>query len=149
MKPVINRKARHTYQLLEDFEAGMVLHGSEVKSIKNNRMDISSAYVTVRNGEAYLLNASIPKYEYAAIEQNYDPLRERKLLLHKREIHSLTSKLKAPGLTLVPVKVYTKRNRIKLRFSLAKGKTEFDKRETIKRRDAKKKMDYYLKNSQR
>lgn len=136
MKPVINRKARFHYHLLEEIEAGIALTGSEVKAIKSGRIDISPAYVSVSSHELYLINANIPPYKFSAPPLNYNPTRARKLLLHRREILYLEGKLSGKGLTLVPIKVYTKRNRIKVAIALAKGKGQSDKRESILKREA-------------
>ncbi|MBD3300409.1 MAG: SsrA-binding protein SmpB [Candidatus Moranbacteria bacterium] len=145
MKAVINRKARFEYKLGSEYEAGIVLIGSEVKSVKNGRADISNAYVSIRNDEVFLINANIPKYKYAFGLKDYDPLKDRKLLLKKREIFHLKGKIKEKGLTLVPLKLYTKRNRIKVLIAEARGKTEFDKRESIKKRESERRMRSYFK----
>ena len=107
MKPIYNKKIRFHYKILEEIEAGIVLTGRETKSIKTGEVNISSAYVSVKDNEAYLLNASVYLYKYSAPDENYDPLRPRKLLLKKREIFYLKGKLQQKGLTLVVTKVYT------------------------------------------
>ncbi len=130
-----NRKARFNYSILETFEAGMVLAGREVKSIKLGRMSLSGCYVVLREGEAFLVGANIPPYQPENALSDYNPNRERKLLLNKKEIRYLTGKIKEKGLTLVPLKVYTKKAIIKLEFGVAKGKKTKDKRESIKKKD--------------
>ncbi len=132
---VDNRKARYEYQILEKFEAGMVLNGQEVKSIRNSNISLKGSYVVIRGNEAYLLGANIPPYQPKNASPDYDPERTRKLLLNKKEIDYLEGKSKIKGLTLIPLKVYTKYAKIKLEFGIAKGKRKADKRETIKKRD--------------
>jgi SsrA-binding protein len=139
-----NPRAKYDYHILETFEAGMVLSGQEVKSVKNGRMSLKGSYVTIKNEEAWLINALIPSYQPKNAPDNYDPSRTRKLLLHKKEIKSLIGKTKQKGLTLVPLRVYTKHNRIKLEFGLGQGKRKVDKREKIKKREAKRRIDRAL-----
>ncbi len=134
---VVNRKAKFNYQLLEKFEAGIVLSGSEVKSIKQSRVDISNAFAKIINGEIYLINANIP----IANGVNYDPSRMRKLLLHKDEIISIEGKIKQKKLTLVPTKVYTRGPLIKAEIALAKTKRKFEKKELLKKRDIKRDIE--------
>jgi SsrA-binding protein len=138
MKPVIHRKARHEYEILDTYEAGLVLFGHEVKSIKNGQIDLKGAYVTVKSvptPELYLLNATVARYKKAGPLPDYDPTRSRKLLLHKKEINQLIGKLKTKGLTLIPLRVYTKGNKIKLEFGLGRGKKQWDKKEDKKKKD--------------
>jgi len=132
-----NKRARYDYEILEIYEAGLVLLGHEVKAIKTGRVSLKGSYVVVKNNEAYLINASIPPYQAANTSDNYDPERSRKLLLNKSEIKSLIGKSKQKGLTLIPLRLYTKRTKIKLGFAIGKGKKEIDKREAIKKREAK------------
>lgn len=143
----VNRKARRDYQILESFEAGMMLRGTEVKSLRDGHMSLKDSYAKVENGEVFLINAHISPYSHGNV-QNHDPLRERKLLLHKSEIRRLTGKTEEKGLTLVPLKVYFVRGRAKVELGLARGKREYDKREVIKRRDADREVRRELKNKQ-
>ena len=130
-----NRKAAHDYHLLERFEAGLVLTGTEVKAIRAGQVNLKDSFAQIRNGEAWLHNCHISPYEYGN-RQNHDPLRTRKLLLHSREIHKLTGKVEEKGLTLIPTKIYLKRGRLKCEIALAKGKKLYDKRETERRKEA-------------
>ncbi len=136
----VNKRARFDYNILAKYEAGLVLLGHEVKSIKTGHISLKGAYVTVKSGrknlpELRLINAHIPLYKYAASVKVYDPTRPRKLLLNKNEIKHLLGKKKEQGLTLVPLKIYTKHSLIKLEFGVGRGKKKFDKRETIKKRE--------------
>jgi SsrA-binding protein len=140
----LNRKARQNYEIIESLEAGMVLTGTEVKSLREGRMNLMDSYARVQNGEVFLVNAHISPYSHGNV-QNHDPLRDRKLLLHKDEIKRLTGKTEVKGLTLVPLKVYFSRGRVKLQLALARGKRQYDKRETIKRREAEIEMKRALK----
>lgn len=135
-----NKKAFFNYELLETFEAGISLLGSEVKSIREGRISLKESYAEVRGGEVYLLNCHISPYE-AANRFNHEPRRERKLLLHRREIKRLTGKIKERGLTLVPTKVLINaKGRVKVDISLAKGKRTYQKKEAIKERDRDREM---------
>jgi len=129
-----NRRARHNYFIDDTFEAGMVLTGTEIKSIRAGRIQLRDAYVSARNGELWLLNAHIAAYAHA--RDNHDPLRPRKLLLHKREIKKLQDKLGRPGATVIALRVYLKRRRAKVEIALARGKREYDKRQQIAKRDS-------------
>jgi len=140
-----NRRAKYDYNILEKFEAGLVLAGYEVKAVKKGHMSLKGSYVTINNGEAWLINAMISPYQPKNMPQDYDPTRSRKLLLHKKEIKTLISKKKSKGLTLVPLRVYTKHSRVKLEFALGQGKGKIDKREKIKQRETKIKIDRALK----
>jgi len=131
----LNKKAKFDYEFLEKYEAGLVLFGHEVKSIKTGHISLKGAFVTIHNGELYLTNALVPLYQHAGNIKNYDPNRSRKLLVKKSEIRSLVGKKTQAGLTMVPIRVYTKRSLIKLEFALAKGKTKYDKRNVLKKRD--------------
>ena len=130
-----NRQAEHGYFLLERFEAGLALTGTEVKAIRNGKADLKDSYATIRHGEAWLLNCHISPYEFGN-RQNHDPLRKRKLLLHRQEIRRLTGKVEEKGLTLIPTKLYLKSGRIKCELALARGKKLYDKRETERRKTA-------------
>jgi SsrA-binding protein len=140
-----NRRAKYDYHLVETFEAGLVLSGQEVKSVKKGRMSLRGAYVTIKDEEAWLINALIPPYQPKNTPADYQPTRSRKLLLNKKEIKSLIGKTRQKGLTLVPLRVYTKHNRLKLAFALGLGKRQADKREKIKKREAKRRISRALK----
>ena len=140
-----NRKARFDYEILETFEAGLVLSGAEVKSIKNGRMNLTGSYINFHNGELYLIGAFIAPYQPKNQPADYDPSRSRKLLLRKKEIISLTGGIKPKGLTLIPLKAYNKGRRIKLEFAVARGKKQYDKREVIAKREAERKIERELK----
>jgi len=140
----VNRKAYHDYHIQETFEAGIVLKGSEIKSIREGRVNLRDAYARPENSELWLFNSHIASYD-AASYNTHEPLRPRKLLLHKKEINSLTSKVTQRGLTLVPLKLYIKHGIAKVQFGVAKGKRRYDKRETIARRDTEREMDRALK----
>ena len=129
-----NRKARFNYEIVDTFEAGIALTGTEVKSAMDGRVQLKEAYVSVRDGEAWLFNAHISPYSHGNRE-NHDPLRTRKLLLHKREISKLDEATAKQGMTLVPTQLYLKNRRIKIEVGVARGKKMYDKRATIKERD--------------
>ncbi len=129
-----NRKARFDYFISDTFESGIVLKGTEIKSIREGKCNLKDSYVVIRNNEAYLLNTHISAYEKGNIF-NHEETRTRKLLLNKNEILKLSSKVNIEGYTLVPLKMYFKNGRAKLLIGVAKGKKEYDKRETIKKRD--------------
>lgn len=143
-----NRKAGFNYQFLETFEAGLVLQGSEVKSLRDGRANLGDAYALIKNGEAYLLNCHISPYAPAA-GLNHEPLRTRKLLLHKKEIDKLLGKLHEKGLTLIPTKLYFKEGRAKVELALAKGKQLFDKRESMKRKESRRTISRAMKHKLR
>jgi len=130
-----NRKAHFNYSIEDTFEAGIELHGFEVKSIKNGSGNINSAFCIVRGGEAYIINMHVPPYQPHNIDLGYDPDRNRRLLLSKKEIKRLGEKDDIKGLTLVPLSLYSKGRYIKVSIAVARGKKVFDKRETIKKRD--------------
>ncbi|PKL72309.1 SsrA-binding protein [Candidatus Kuenenbacteria bacterium HGW-Kuenenbacteria-1] len=159
----INKHIYHNYQILETFEAGIVLTGPEVKSLKKGQINLKGSYVTLDSKIpekplsnviskyslpcVWLVNCHISAYAPAAnVQKNYQPTHSRKLLLKKKEINSLIGKLKTPGLTLLPIKVYTKGKIIKLEIGLGKGKKKFDKREDIKKREVKRKIERVMKN---
>lgn len=131
-----NRRARFDYEILETFEAGMVLTGSEIKSVRASHMTIAEGYVQVRNGEAWLHSANIAPYAAAGDFDQHDPIRTRKLLLKKKEIAHIEREMQKARLTIVPLKVYIKGRRAKMLIGLGRGKRQVDRRETIKRRDA-------------
>jgi SsrA-binding protein len=140
-----NRKAFHEYHILETFEAGIQLKGSEVKSIRESKASLKQSYVLIRKGEAWLRGAHIAAYSHTGFE-GHDPVRNRKLLLHKREIDKINSKLAEKGLTAVPTKLYFKGGFIILAFGLAKGKKLHDKRDTKKKRDVERDIQRALTN---
>jgi SsrA-binding protein len=129
-----NRKAFHDFHLLETFEAGIVLLGTEVKSIREGRVNLRDSFARVEDGEVFLYNVNISPYSHRGYA-DHEPLRRRKLLLNRDEIRKLIGKTVEKGMTLVPVRLYYKNGRVKVAVSLAKGKKEYDKRETIKRRE--------------
>jgi SsrA-binding protein len=139
-----NRRARHDYQLLERFEAGLVLTGTEVKSLRAGRATLAQAYAEVRDGEAWLLGADIGVYDQGN-RANHDPTRARKLLLHRRELDSLYGKVREKGLTLVPTRLYFKDGRVKVELALARGKEQRDKRRDLAERDARRQVERALK----
>lgn len=133
----INKRANFDYEILQKFEAGLSLAGQEVKSAKAGNVQLKGAYVSIANGQASVINMHIGAYPKAGPLPSYNPTRTRQLLLHKREINHLIGKKQELGLTLVPLRVYTKHNRVKLEFGIGRGKKKFDKRDDIKRRDVK------------
>jgi SsrA-binding protein len=143
-----NRRARHDYQLLERFEAGIVLTGSEVKSLREGRASLQQSYADVRDAEVWLVGAHIAPYEQAP-PGAHDPDRDRKLLLHRKEIASLIGKVKEKGLTLVPTRLYFKNGRVKLELALARGKEQRDKRRDIAKREADRAIERALKSRNR
>jgi len=138
---ITNKKAYFDYEILEKFEAGIALLGMEVKSLKMNKANIVGAYVVIKHHEAFLLNASISPYQPQNTSPDYDPQRTRKLLLQTKEIDYLFGKIKQQGLTLIPLKVYNKNGLIKVEIALVKGKKKFDKREVVKKREIKKRIE--------
>jgi SsrA-binding protein len=139
-----NRRARHDYELLDRFEAGLVLTGTEVKSLREGRATLQRAFGDVRGGEVWLVGAHIPEYAQGSIA-NHDPDRDRKLLLHRREIASLIGKVHERGLTLVPTRLYWKDGRAKVELALARGKAARDRRREIAERDARRQIERALK----
>ena len=141
-----NKQAYFNYEILKTWEAGLVLLGHEVKSIKTGHISLKGSYISIKNGEAWLRNARISPYKMAGNLVNYDPDRERKILLNKKEIKYLIGKLQEKGLTLVPLRVYTKHNKIKIEIGLGKGKSKIDKRASIRKREDEKKMRRAIKH---
>jgi len=135
-----NRKARHDYIIVDEYEAGLVLTGTEVQSLRLGKVNLKDSYARVKNGEVFLYQVHISPYPFAYYN-NHDPLRVRKLLLHKREILRLYAKANEQGHTLVPLKIYFKAGKAKITLALAKGKRAFDKRQTIRDREQKREMD--------
>ncbi|MFH1653871.1 MAG: SsrA-binding protein SmpB [Pseudomonadota bacterium] len=143
-----NKKALFKFAISERIEAGIVLHGPEIKSIRDGNANLSDAYAIMKGGEAYLINLHISPYQ-AASYMNQEPKRERKLLMHKKEIEKLAGKLDTKGLTLVPVSLYFKNGRVKVELGLGKGKKLYDKRATIEKRDSDRKLRRMVKHKQR
>ena len=140
-----NKKARHDYFIHDEYEAGLVLVGSEVKSLRAGRANLKDAYGKIKNGEVYVYQMHISPYPYSYYN-NHDPLRPRKLLLHNHEIKKLYGKLNEKGMSLIPLKLYFKDGKVKLTLGVAKGKKKYDKRETIRERDEKRDQDRDKKN---
>ncbi len=140
-----NRKARHDYKLFDTYEAGIVLLGTEVKAIREGRVNLRDSYGRLEKGELFLYNVHISPYSHRGYA-DHEPMRRRKLLLNKREIRKLVGKVVERGMTLVPVRMYFKRGRVKVAISLAKGKREYDKRETLRARDADREARAAIKN---
>jgi SsrA-binding protein len=135
-----NRKARHEYHIEDTYEAGLVLKGTEVKSLRQGRVNLKDSYASIKNGEIWVHQLHISPYPFAYYN-NHDPLRPRKLLLHRREIDKLYGKVNEQGHTLVPLRIYFKRGKVKLVLALARGKRKHDKREAIRRRDEQRELD--------
>lgn len=143
-----NRKAYHDYFVEETLEAGVVLQGTEVKSLRSGLANLMDSYAIVKNNEVFLFNANISPYPYGNI-MNHEPLRTRKLLLHKDEIRKMTGKITQKGYTLIPLKIYFIRGKAKVLLGLAKGKKAFDKRETIKEKESKREVERAVKERNR
>ncbi len=139
-----NKKAYFDYEILEKFEAGLVLLGTEVKSIRGGHIALTSSYVVLRNEEAFLIGTKIPAYQPKNAPADYNPERQRKLLLNRKEINFLAGKSNMRGFSLIPLKVYEKNGRIKLEFGLAKGKKKFNKKEEIKKREIEREINREL-----
>lgn len=143
-----NRKARHQYHFEDTYEAGLVLLGSEIKSIRAGHVSLQEGFVAFDGGEAWLVNVHIAQYDPAS-QQNHDPTRRRKLLLHRRQIDRLQSGSREKGHTVIPTKLYLKDGRAKVEIVLARGKKQYDKRQTIAKRDSKRQMERALKERHR
>lgn len=143
-----NRKARHDYEILETLEAGIALTGSEIKSIRAGHVNLREAYVQPRDGELWLINAHIATYDQAGV-YGHDPLRPRKLLLHRREIDRLVSRVQEKGLTIVPLMMYLTRGIAKVEIAVARGKKQYDKRETLRQRESQRQIERSLRNRSR
>lgn len=141
----INRRAHFDYEILSTYEAGISLFGFEVKGVKSGRINLAGAYALIRNNEAWLINATIPPYQAANAPLTYDPTRTRRLLLHKSEIKALIGSTAEKGLTMVPLKVYTKNNLVKVLLGLGRHKKKADKRESIKKRETDREIERTLK----
>lgn len=140
-----NRKAHFDYEILETYEAGIELFGFEVKAVKTGRLNLTGSFAVIKDNEVWLLNAHIPAYQPKNAPPDYDPTRSRRLLLHRSEIKELIGKSAQKGLTIVPLKVYTKRSRIKILLGLTRHKKKTDKREVIKRRETEREIERVLK----
>jgi SsrA-binding protein len=143
-----NRRARHEYEILETIEAGLALRGTEVKSLRDGQVNFKDSYATVRNNEGWLLGCHISPYSHGS-DANHDPERDRKLLMHRRELTRLTGKIAERGLTLVPLRLYFKSGRAKVELGLARGKKLHDKRSTIREREVQREMDKAARAGQR
>lgn len=135
-----NRRARHEYSIEDDYEAGMVLAGTEVKALRNGQVNLSDSYAKIVRGEVFVYQMHISPYKFAYYD-NHDPLRPRKLLLHNYEIKKLVGKINEKGYSLIPLSLYFSNGKVKMKLGLAKGKKIYDKRHSIKERDAKREMD--------
>jgi SsrA-binding protein len=143
-----NRKARHDYEIMDRMEAGLVLVGTEVKSARQGRVNLKDSYVSTRGGELYLVQCHISPYTHSYYD-NHDPLRERKLLMHRQEIRRLIGKITERGLTLIPLKIYFRKGRLKVELGLAKGKRAHDRRAAVRERDLKRDVEAQLKERNR
>ncbi|NTV22413.1 MAG: SsrA-binding protein SmpB [Candidatus Yonathbacteria bacterium] len=146
MSLIRNKKAHFDYDILEKFEAGLDLHGFEVKSLRGGRGSLEGAHVLVRGGEAYIVGMTIPPYQSVNTPLSYDPARTRRLLLSKKEIAQLSDAESTNGLTVIPLSVYNKHKFLKVEVAIGRGKKQFDKRETIKKREAEREMRRSLKD---
>lgn len=142
MIEVKNKKAYFDYTILEDLEAGIALTGTEIKSIRKGSIDLKDTFVNIKNNEAFILNMYIAKYEEGNIF-NHDERRTRKLLLHKKEIKKLKEQIKQEGLTIIPLKLYFKKNKVKILIGVCRGKKLYDKRQSLKEKDLKREARYY------
>jgi SsrA-binding protein len=140
-----NKKAFHDYSIEETLEAGVLLQGTEVKSLREGKANLKDSYVIVKNGEVFLLNCHISPYSHGNI-MNHEPLRTRKLLMHKKEIAKLQDKAAQKGYSLIPLKLYFKNSHVKVEVGLAKGKKQYEKRETIKKREADREIERAMKS---
>lgn len=141
-----NKKATFNYEVLEKYEGGLSLLGLEVKAVKSKKANLEGSYIVVRGGEVFLVNATIQPYQMNNTPKEYDPVRVRKILITKKELKELVGADNKNGLTLIPISLYNKGNKIKLEFALARGKKKTDKRETIKARESKREIERTLKN---
>jgi SsrA-binding protein len=144
-----NRRASHDYFLEKSYEAGLVLHGAEIKSIRANRINLQEGFVQEKDGELWLLSVHISPYEQSGVYGSFEPLRPRKLLLHKKEIAQIVSKMRERGYTVVPTMVFLKRGKAKIEIALAKGKRQYDKRADLAKRDSEREIRQALKDSYR
>jgi SsrA-binding protein len=140
----VNRKANHEYFILSTYEAGIVLQGTEVKSVRQSKINLIDSYGTIKNGEVWLINCHISNYEHGNIN-NHEPLRDRKLLLNKSEIRKINIKIKEKGLTLIPLRVFIRKGLVKVELAVAKGKKVYDKRNDIAKKDFKREQERRIK----
>ena len=138
-----NRKARYNYHLMDRYEAGIALTGTEVKSIRSGHMNLTDSHVRVDEGEIFLIDAHVSPYEYGT-HDNHEPKRQRKLLMHRKEIRRLASKTNAAGITLIPTRAYFSRGKVKIEIALARGKHDYDKREDLKKKADRRTIQRYL-----
>ena len=143
-----NRKARHDYHILDTYEAGLVLTGSEIKSVRTGSVNLRESYVTVRGDELWLINCHIAPYHQAGL-MNHEPRRDRKLLMHRRQIDRLAGDVQEPGYTIVPLRMYLKNNWAKVEIALVRGKRQYDKRQAIAKREADRQIRRTLKEQRR
>lgn len=143
----VNRKASFTYEFLQKFEGGLALTGSEVKSAKKGSIDLKASYLSIEKNELWVKNMHIAKYGPSGPMPDYDPTRQRKVLVHKKEIKQLLGKTQSRGLTIVPIRVYTKGDLVKIEFALARGKKKYEKRDSIKKRDVDRKIKEEIKKT--
>jgi SsrA-binding protein len=136
-----NRKAFHSFSIEDTLEAGLVLTGAEVKSVRAGQVSLNGAYVSIQNGQAFLKNAFIARYKSSRTDDGYNENADRKLLLHKKQINTLAHKLDEKGTAIVPLEIYTSKKRLKLKIAVAKGKKQYDKRESIKKKETKRSLD--------
>jgi len=148
MKPIVNRRARYDYELLDEFEGGLVLLGTEVKSVKAGNISLKGAFVTIHDDDVYLTNATIPPWQVKNAPADYDPTRPRKVLLQKGEVKQIVGAKQSKGLTIVPVRVYTKGPRIKIKIALARGKRKVSKKLEKKERDIKRDAERWLRGKE-
>lgn len=141
-----NKKAFHTYSIGDSIEAGLVLTGAEVKSVRNGQASLTGSYVSVQGGQAYLKNSFIARYKNSPANLDYNENRDRKLLLHKKEISKLAHALDEKGTAIVPLEIYTSKRRLKLKIAIGKGKKQYDKRESIKKKELKRNIDRTLRS---
>lgn len=146
MIEINNRKAHFDYEILDTYETGIVLTGTEIKSVRQGNVNLKDSYAIIRNNEVFLLNMHISEYKEGNIF-NHDEKRTRKLLLHKKEILKIRDKVELEGITLVPLKLYFSKNKVKILLGIAKGKKTYDKRESIKKRDIEREIKMRMKNS--
>ena len=144
----LNKRARHDYELLDKLEAGLELLGTEVKSVREGNVSLRGAFVTIHNDEAYLTNATIPPWQVKNAPAEYDPVRPRKLLIKKSQLKSLIGAKQAQGLTIIPIRVYTKGPRVKLEIALARGKRKYDKKQAKRERDIRRDVDRLLRGKE-
>ena len=146
MNLIEHKKARFDYETLEEFEAGIELLGHEVKSLRGKHGKLEGSHVIVRGGEAYIVGMSIPPYQPANVDKEYDPERSRRLLLTKKELATISAAEGQKGLTIVPISVYNKGQKLKVRIAVARGRKKYDKRDVLKKRDTKRDIERTLKN---